>query len=202
MDDAIRETGSTPTEDRPVDTSADGTGTSRKSRGRRIDDRAASRTAEPGAKTEKETETLVVEVTGEPAQPVRRRRRRTTKKQQADAELAKTLLDVVEAAAISIAGPVAAFAPTERALIEPSLARTLARQDAEKLAAYASFLDPVLMLVGLGLYVSRVNKATTRREQDKKPAERQVEIKQVLKAKDDTMPEAAVPLRQNLVARG
>jgi len=52
--------------------------------------------------------------------------------------------------------PYYAMAPEERALIEPPLARLLARLPAERAERLGRMADPVMILAGLGLYARRV----------------------------------------------
>jgi len=74
-----------------------------------------------------------------------------------DATQASTaLLQLVELAALATVGPAGAFTPIERAMVEPSMVRILARMDAATVARYGALADPVVLCLGLGMWGLRI----------------------------------------------
>lgn len=87
----------------------------------------------------------------------KRKRRAPTAKRKTDAKTqAQTLIGVVEATAITIAGPEAALQPIEHQLIDDPLAAVLARVEPAALDRANSIMAPVLLACGLALYGARV----------------------------------------------
>jgi hypothetical protein len=76
-------------------------------------------------------------------------------KDEADAQAAMLLL-MLDGAAVSIGGEDAKLNVIERTLIEPALARMIARIDPAKAQAISKWIDPIMILAGGSLWFVRV----------------------------------------------
>jgi hypothetical protein len=89
---------------------------------------------------------------------------------KADAEACATmLLMVTEFLAVKALGPVAAFEPEERELIEPALIRCIMRLPNRYAAQVLSVTDPMMLLMGFGAWSIRILRATQKTQE--KPQE-------------------------------
>lgn len=108
----------------------------------------------PEISAEKETLDFSTLFGGEP--PKKRGRRKKSVSSTDSKAVASLIIDTVDLFATAKLGPNAAFQPTERLLIQPSLEHIITRYGsaAEKLSAW---LDPLLLVGGLALYVTRIS---------------------------------------------
>ena len=88
--------------------------------------------------------------------------------------------------------PQAPLQPAERVIIEDPLARIMARADSAKLGRYVSMVDPLLLGVGLFLYVQRVAKLAPKKT---------AQVTQTLKPTPESDPRAGAVLHQVLRAK-
>ena len=115
---------------------------------------------------------------------------------QAATTSAALMIQMCEGMLAGAIGPHAALTPVERAMIVPPAGRMLARADAEKLAKYASVMDPMMLGVGLCIWGARV--WTVSREQ-RKPEDRAASVGDAgaAAAPAPPVPETAAPARVN-----
>ncbi len=131
--------------------------------GRSADDSAANieRTTDIGQQVEgtsSQFEVLEAERKGKGAPPniarlTRKQRRETEAQTKLGAEL---LVSMAEGVAVAMLGDPAALNSGERELIEPSLARILARMTPASIAKVQVFIDPLTLLVGMAMWGNRL----------------------------------------------
>jgi hypothetical protein len=108
------------------------------------------------------------------------------------------MVATVDAACQGLFGPEAGFNPLEQELIEPPLARILAKADPEKMGQFAALMDPLLLVIGLALWGSRVQKLAL----PPKPKADPPPLSQLLRAVPSEDPSIPPKLTQNLRPAG
>lgn len=90
-----------------------------------------------------------------PSRPRGRKAAQIKAEQDAKA-VTPALVGMMESMAVMTIGPEAKFAPMERAMIDPSLARILARMPKESIDKFGGMLDPMVLALGLGMWGLRI----------------------------------------------
>lgn len=85
--------------------------------------------------------------------------RKPRKMDEAGAKIVASLfVTLFQGVAVQLAGEHAAFTAQERSFIEPSLARLLARLPMRTAAVIQQWMDPAMMVFGLGMWLTRLYK--------------------------------------------
>jgi hypothetical protein len=92
------------------------------------------------------------------------------KKKEQAAQLALTLLTILDGAIGAALGTECCLTPDEHAMIDEPLARIMARLSPETTEAIDKWTDPVLLLLGFGLWGVRVFSVIQRKAAESKPA--------------------------------
>lgn len=77
---------------------------------------------------------------------------------------AQSLIELVQLFTVTKFGPTAEFTPTELYMIQPSLERLIDRYGSVA-DQFGGFIDPALLLVGIGIYAIRLNAASKEQAQ-------------------------------------
>lgn len=99
--------------------------------------------------------------TGEPmavgSKPRRTRKSAAEKQHETESkQIASTFIDMFNVLAVAQVGPAGEFTAHERDMIEPALQRTLTRLSPSASERASVFLDPVMIIFGLGIWYLRV----------------------------------------------
>jgi hypothetical protein len=162
-------TGSDGTENRDG-TERDGTGTdSQPPRSRKRRSRRSPEFVNPPKQENEETQNLLEVVEVPPIEKKKRGRKPKARSTEEAKETALLIIMIFEGLAITFLSPEAMFNDIERSYIEPPLTRILGRMSPEVIELAEKWVDPIMLIFGLGLWGFRVSQSTPKPE--KKPKE-------------------------------
>lgn len=99
-----------------------------------------------------------------------RKPRESKKTPKVDGKLAaRSLIEMVEVFTVTALGYDAAFAPSERFMIEDPLARLIERY-AGAVGQYSGLVDPIMLLTGMGMYAIRLDNLARQRKAEQERA--------------------------------
>lgn len=125
-----------------------------------------TRTGAKNSKADKNRESETLEVEAQEVKSKRRGKKAKNPSKSDSESAAKGLIEMIELFATARFGSMAAFTVEERFFIEPSLCRLIERYGGIG-EQFSAFVDPVLLLLGVGLYANRVGQIAAAQSEKK-----------------------------------